>query len=93
MKRLKFNAVHTRKKHDQCESCAYYIQAPYATGGGKYVFEFCTSKGHKGVIIQYKERTDRICFDYKESEKTHGDIDKNTGKNGISVSGMESPGT
>ncbi|MCL4439580.1 MAG: hypothetical protein M1609_02995 [Firmicutes bacterium] len=69
MKKLKFNAVHTRKKHSQCESCVYYIQAKYFTVGGEYIFEFCTSKGHKGVIIQYRERTDRSCFDFLASEK------------------------
>lgn len=71
LKQLKFNAVHTRKKHRQCESCAYYIQSPYATVGGSYVFEFCTSKGHMGVIIQYREKTERKCFDYKEKESNH----------------------
>lgn len=87
MKKLKFNAVHTRKKHGQCESCAYYIQAPYATEGGKYVFEFCTSKGHKGVIIQYKEWTERVCFDFKESEKNRGNMEKIMEKSDITRSG------
>ena len=68
MKSLKFNAVHTRKKHTNCESCTYYIQSPYATVGGKYIFEFCTSKGHLGIIIQYREKTERKCFDFKERE-------------------------
>jgi len=68
MKILKFNAVHTRKKHDQCHVCAYYTQSPYFTAGGKYFFEFCTSKGHKGIIIQYRDRTERGCFDFKERE-------------------------
>ncbi|MCL6610684.1 MAG: hypothetical protein K6T66_03975 [Peptococcaceae bacterium] len=87
MKKLRFNAVHTRKKHDQCESCTYYIQAPYVTGGGKYIFEFCTSKGHKGVIIQYKERTERTCFDYRNRDKSHADMDRQAQNNGIKVSG------
>jgi len=87
MKKLKFNAVHTRKKHDQCESCAYYIQATYATEGGRHTFEFCTSKGHKGVIIQYKEKTERTCFDFKESEKTHGSMEEASAKS------AEGPGT
>lgn len=69
MKKSKLNAVHTRKKHAQCESCVYYIQSKYFTVGGEYIFEFCTSKGHKGVIIQYRERTDRGCFDFMERKK------------------------
>lgn len=76
MKQLRFNAVHTRKKHGQCESCLFYIQSPYATVGGSYVFEFCTSKGHMGVIIQYREKTERKCFDYKEKENYHNPPEK-----------------
>ncbi|MFZ5632408.1 MAG: hypothetical protein ACOY40_06125 [Bacillota bacterium] len=87
MKRLKFNAVHTRKKHDQCEKCAYYIQAPYATEGGRYIFEFCTSKGHKGIIIQYKEKTERTCFDFKEMEISHGNVEKHSENSDLSASG------
>ncbi|MCL6478579.1 MAG: hypothetical protein K6T65_09185 [Peptococcaceae bacterium] len=86
MKKLKFNAVHTRKKHDQCERCAYYIRAPYATGGGRYIFEFCTAKGHKGIIIQYKEKTERMCFDFMESERNYGNKGKESGNSNISTS-------
>ncbi|MHB8158692.1 MAG: hypothetical protein ACYDEQ_15125 [Desulfocucumaceae bacterium] len=66
MQVLRFNTVHTRKKHGQCESCNFYCQSPYSTVGGRYIFEFCTSKGHLGIIIQYKERTDRRCLDHME---------------------------
>ncbi len=72
MKILKFNAVHTRKKHSQCDTCTYYTKSPYYTVEGKYIFEFCTSKGHKGVIIQYRDRTDRGCFDFKEKKPPLG---------------------
>lgn len=86
MKRLRFNAVHTRKKHEHCERCVYYTQAPYSTEGGRYIFEFCTSKGHKGIIIQYKEKTERTCFDFKEVEKNHGSPEIHSEKD-ISASG------
>lgn len=69
MKKLKFNAVHTRKKHTLCESCVFHIQSKYLTAGGEFIFEFCTSRGHKGVLIQYKERTERGCFDFIKREK------------------------
>ncbi|MFZ5647326.1 MAG: hypothetical protein ACOY30_06855 [Bacillota bacterium] len=73
MKKQKFNAVHTRKKHSQCESCVYYIKSKYFTVGGEYIFEFCTSNGHKGVIIQYREKTERGCFDFAQREASHED--------------------
>lgn len=70
MKKLRFNAVHTRKKRDQCDSCSYYVQCKFLTVDGPQIFEFCTAQGHKGIIIQYKDRTERQCLDYKALLKT-----------------------
>ena len=66
MRRMKFTTVHTRKKHNQCGTCVYHIEATCFTEGGEYVIEFCTCKGHKGIIVQYKDKTERICYDYME---------------------------
>lgn len=71
MKKLRFNAVHTRKKRDQCDSCAYFALCKFWTVDGLYSFEFCTAQGHKGIIIQYKDRTERSCLDYRALLKTN----------------------